>query len=90
MVDIILYDNVFQQTLDDTNNVMVEFSRKKLIHYLRNLDLNYFRYFEEKYHIPLEKILKAYSYISNLSTDSYITKIDRVKRDLRKYLKELL
>lgn len=89
MVDIILYDNVFQRTLDGTNNVMVEFSRKKLIHYLRTLDLKYFKYFEEKYHIPLEKILKAYSYISNLSTDSYITKIKRVKRDLRKYLKEL-
>lgn len=90
MVDIILYDDCFLQTINESNEVITAFSRKKLIHHIRTLDHNYFQYFAEKYSIPIEKVLKAYSYISNLSTDSYITKVERVKRELRKSLKELL
>lgn len=66
MIDIIMFDNVVNE----------ELNKKRLSFYLRNMDKKYFTRFSQTYEIPLDKVIKAGSYITSMSNYNVKKKIE--------------
>lgn len=66
MIDIIINENVLQGNLN----------KKRLSFYLRRIDNKYCEQFSRRYDIPLDKVQKASSYVTNLTTYLVKRKID--------------
>lgn len=71
IIDLIVNGNIF-----DSKNNELKLNRKKLKHYLMNLDEDYFHYFSEHYNIDLDKVMSSSKYFSNVSYEQIEKKID--------------
>ena len=88
-LDLILHENVFYSVLQN-DEVLTEFSMKRLLHMLRQLKEPYFQMFSDKYKFSIEKVRKAYTYCEKLQTDVYLEKVNRVLQELKRELKGVI
>ena len=66
MLDLIMYDDVVKNELD----------MRKLVSYMSKIDEPYCKLFSERYGIPLDKVKKASTYITSMTTYSIRRKIE--------------
>lgn len=85
-LDLILHENVFYTTLQK-EGLFTEFSVKRLLHILRQLNDSYFNMFSRRYNFDVEKVRKAYTYCEKLPTEVYLDKVTRVLQELKRELK---
>ena len=71
IVDFIINNNLF-----DYKNGELTLNKKKLKHYIMNIDENYLNYFSDYYKIDMEKVLFSYKYFKDISYTNADKKID--------------
>lgn len=70
ILDLILNNNLFDKKGDE-----LILNRKRLKHYLMNLDDSYFNYFSEYYNIDIDKVMFSYKYFKDISYENIDKKI---------------
>lgn len=84
MLDCILHSNVFDITIDKSNNfILNEFNLRKLCTELKKIDDQYIESFSKTYELSLEDVMKAAKYVSDIPPSSIRKKVTNSIESLR-------